>query len=85
MGKGISQAGHFENSDIIERITDHVNSASMAYHMKNCRTGIIGNPFKSMGDFAVDPTLLKETIGVETISIKPQDVSDFLLNDKDLD
>ena len=53
--------------------------------MKNCRTGIIGNPFKSMGDFAVDPTLLKETIGVETISIKPQDVSDFLLNDKDLD
>jgi L-arabinose isomerase len=79
----IIEAGYFEKSDFIERITDHVKSASMAYNMKNCRTGIIGNPFKSMGDFAVDPTHLKESIGVETISIKPQDVSDFLLNDKD--
>ena len=79
----IIEAGHIENSDIIERITDHVKSAMMAYNMKNCRTGIIGKPFRRMGDFAVEPALLKETIGVETICIKPQDVADFLLNDND--
>jgi L-arabinose isomerase len=39
--------------------------------MKTARVGLIGSPFKGMGDFAVPADVLRETIGVETVLSKP--------------
>ena len=43
-------------------------SCSSCQQYKNARVGIVGESFKGMGDFAVPAEILKDTIGIETIS-----------------
>jgi len=44
-----------------------VRAAKTAASMRKARIGRIGEQFKGMGDFAVDPGVLRSTIGVETV------------------
>ncbi len=66
------EAGHWKQSDVLKRVIDRARAAGAAAAMKQSRIGIIGEPFKGMGDFQVDPKILEETIGVKTI-VYPQD------------
>jgi L-arabinose isomerase len=61
------EAGHWQKSDVLKRVADGVNSARMAAAMRRARVGRIGEPFKGMGDFAVPPSVLKQTLGVTTV------------------
>ena len=65
------EAGHWEKSDVLDRVASRARSAQLATNMRNARVGRIGDPFKGMGDFAVPAELLKKTIGVETIPCDP--------------
>lgn len=61
------EAGHWRKSDVLKRVADWVWSARMASAMRRARVGRIGEPFKGMGDFAVPSSILKRTVGVETV------------------
>jgi L-arabinose isomerase len=42
----------------------------MAASMRSTRAGLIGEPFRGMGDFYVSPAELKKTIGIETVRME---------------
>lgn len=73
-GKGyMIHAGHIYKSDVMDRTAACVRAAGIAGKMKTARVGIVGEPFKGMGDFYIPADILKSTIGLETI---PYDFSD---------
>lgn len=61
------EAGHWEHSDVIERVIKHVRSAAAAKAFQSARVGMAGEPFKGMGDFAVPFSDLKEELGIEVV------------------
>ncbi len=61
------EAGHWEKSDVLDRIKGCVKAVKIAGNIKNARVGRLGGAFKGMGDFALPDSLLKSTIGIETI------------------
>jgi len=65
------EAGHWERSDVLDRIIAHLPAARAASVMRQGRVGLIGEPFPGMGDFAVSPTKLRETIGGELCPFDP--------------
>jgi L-arabinose isomerase len=60
------EVGHWERSDVLDRVARGVLAAHMAARMRSTRASLIGEPFKGMGDFYVSPADLKKTIGIET-------------------
>lgn len=66
--KFLIEAGHWEKSDVLDRVASCARAAQVANNIKNARVGIVGESFKGMGDFAVPAEILKDTIGIETIS-----------------
>jgi len=77
------EAGHFKESDVVDRVVKHIQAAQMAQSMKNMRVGRIGEAFKGMGDFSVDSAVLKETIGVTTVTTTPEEIARLLPKEKD--
>ena len=83
----VIEAGHWQKSDVLDRVAARVLPARMAAAMRRGRVGILGTPFKGMGDFFVPAARIKSTIGAtvksmdrETMqkvlaSVKPADVS----------
>lgn len=61
------EAGHWEKSDVLDRVASGARAALMASRMGKARIGRIGDAFKGMGDFSVDSDTLRDTIGVETV------------------
>lgn len=57
------EAGHWEKSDVIDRIVRHLAAARMAARMGRSRVGLLGTSFKGMGDFFTPPAKLKATVG----------------------
>ena len=62
------EAGHWETSNVIERVAGWARAANFARSIKNARVGRIAEPVKEMGDFAVPEDVIKDTIGIETVS-----------------
>lgn len=60
-------AGHWEKSDVLERVVRAVSAAKIAGTMKKARIGIVGDPFDGMGDFGLSFDTLRKTIGMEVI------------------
>jgi len=63
----IINAGHIHKSDVVDRTAVCVRAAGIAVKMKTARVGIVGKPFKGMGDFYIPADTLKSTIGMETV------------------
>ncbi len=61
------EAGHWQNSDVVDRVVSWARAARMAAKMKTARVGIMGVPFKGMGDFAIPFDKLKKAIGIDTV------------------
>jgi L-arabinose isomerase len=74
----VIEAGHWEESDVLNRVLAHVRSASVATAMQNARIGRIGPAFKGMGDFDVAADVLKKTIGIETIDCSTAQLRELL-------
>ena len=66
------EAGHWQESDVIDRTLIHLKACRLASAIRKSRVGIIGKPFTGMGDFAIDFDTLKKTIGMEVIPIDPR-------------
>ncbi|MCX7031717.1 MAG: hypothetical protein NTU62_16565 [Spirochaetes bacterium] len=88
------EAGHWERSDVIDRIVRHLPAARMAAIMGRGRVGLMGTSFKGMGDFYTPPAKLKATVGgtvrtldAETLqkllaAVKPAEVEAELAEDR---
>ncbi len=72
------EAGHWEKSDVLDRIKGCVKAVKIAGNIKNARVGRLGGSFKGMGDFAIPDDILKSTIGIETVEFNFFEGSKFL-------
>jgi L-arabinose isomerase len=72
------EAGHWQRSDVLDRVAALVAPARMASLMRFGRVGLIGSSFKGMGDFAVSPAKMKSTIGA-SVKILDQETLKGLL------
>jgi len=61
------EAGHWDKSDVLDRVAAWARAAVVAGRMRTARVGVIGRPFPGMGDFAVPEDVLRATIGVEAV------------------
>jgi L-arabinose isomerase len=71
-------AGHWRETDVIDQAVAYVRSAVIASSMRQARVGLIGEPFRGMGDFAVPPEALKNQIGIDIQSLSPSRLKNLL-------
>lgn len=57
-------AGHWQESDVVDRACGYVRSAVAAEALKGAKVGLVGGAFEGMGDFRVDYGELKELFGI---------------------
>jgi len=62
------EAGHWAESDVLDRVVDGVKAARLARLLLGSRVGVIGRPFPGMGDFQVPTDELRSLIGIETVA-----------------
>ena len=72
------EAGHWQDSDVLDRVVGRVRSARLVAEMRSARVGRIGPPFKGMGDFSVPTERLSWTLGVETVPCEPEAIRKML-------
>jgi len=77
------EAGHWEKSDVLDRVAAWARAARVASNMRSAKVGRIGIPFVGMGDFAVPENVLKSTIGVETLAADFTELKSLMPNDED--
>lgn len=77
------EAGHWKNSDVLDRIVGWAKAAMLASRMRHARVGRIGKPFAGMGDFAVPDDVLRSTIGIEVVQSDPAVIRSLLPADDD--
>ena len=63
------EAGHWQHSDVLDRVAALAAPARMAAAMRRGKVGILGTPFKGMGDFYVPAAKIKSTIGAAVVSM----------------
>ncbi|MHB8279668.1 MAG: L-arabinose isomerase family protein [Candidatus Humimicrobiaceae bacterium] len=68
------EAGHWEKSDVIDKVLDDIKASFLTKKLKSSIIGRIGGPFKGMGDFDVDSEILEDTIGIKVIDILPDGI-----------
>ncbi len=61
------EAGHWQHTDVLDRIAGLARAAATAAAMRNARVGCIGPSFKGMGDFCVPPAVLRRVIGLQVV------------------
>lgn len=65
-------AGHYMESDCLERVCSYVRAAAAAKALGRAYVGVVGGAFDGMGDFSVDPRELQERFGVRIEEIAPE-------------
>ncbi|MFB3906007.1 MAG: hypothetical protein ACE15E_21385 [Acidobacteriota bacterium] len=65
------EAGHWKESDVLDRVVSWAAAAHTAASLRKARVGLIGSPFEGMGDFAVPIPKIAETTGIQTICYDP--------------
>lgn len=79
------EAGHWRESDVLDRLAGCVRAAGMAGALRKARAGLIGEQFKGMGDFAVPFKSLKKHIGIEVVKTTSQEIASFIPDPGDPD
>jgi L-arabinose isomerase len=79
----VIEAGHWRRSDVLDRVAALVPAARMAAAMRTARVGVIGGPFKGMGDFQVTPARMARTIGAEVKALEPERLKTLMASVKD--
>ncbi len=65
-------AGHYKESDCIDRVCRFVRAACAAKNVSTMKVGLVGGGFEGMGDFLVPPEEMKERFGVTVETIAPE-------------
>ena len=58
-------AGHHEHSNVLERVVNFCRGLEIAAAFRGAKIGIVGEPFKGMGDFQVPFDELKRDFGMQ--------------------
>ena len=66
------EAGHWEKTDVLDRVAGWARVARLATAMRRARIGRLGPAFKGMGDFSVPSAVLAKTLGVKTVVAAPR-------------
>ncbi len=69
------EAGHWQESDVIDRTVTLVKGCRAAKALRQSRVGIVGKPFKGMGDFAIPFEVLKREIGIEVVATDSEELA----------
>ncbi len=72
------EAGHWQRSDVLDRVAALAVPARMAAAIRRAKVGIMGTPFKGMGDFNVTPAKIASTIGAVVKKMDPQKLKSLL-------
>ena len=70
-------AGHYENSDVIDRVIGYIKAAKAANAVNGSRVGSIGGYFDGMGDFRVDDARMKENFGATIVRPEPNELTEL--------
>jgi L-arabinose isomerase len=65
------EVGHWESSDLLDRVAAHAVAAQMAHRLRHARAGLIGEAFRGMGDFYVSPADLRKDFGIRPGGWRP--------------
>ena len=67
-GKGfLIEAGHWQASDVLDRVAARARGAAMAARMRAVRVGTVGGAFRGMGDFQVPEDILSGSAGITVV------------------
>lgn len=69
-------AGHYLESDCVDRVCGFVRAAIAAKKLTEMKVGLVGGGFEGMGDFAVEPKELKKRFGINVEIIKPKELEE---------
>lgn len=69
------ESGHWEQSDVVERVVDRIRGIAAAGTFRGSRVGILGEPFTGMGDFQIAPSALEEEYSIKTIPFPDEEGS----------
>ncbi len=72
------ETGHYDKSDVLDRVVEKVRSAGLVHSMRSQKVGRIGGSFKGMGDFFIPAGDLKKDVGTEVIEANFKQISDLL-------
>lgn len=78
--KGVAYAiaaGHFEESDVIDRVCGFARAAKAAAALKKAKVGLIGESFAGMGDFRVSYAELSDRFGIKVIQPSASELGNF--------
>ena len=70
------EAGHYLESDVIDRVINRVKGIKIANEFQNSRVGTIGGEFDGMGDFRLPENLYGE-IGIEKVALSPEEAKKY--------
>ena len=70
-------AGHYEESDCIDRAIGFVKAARAAKALSSLKTAIMGEPFFGMGDFSIPDEEMKSRFGVEILRPTPEEMTAY--------
>lgn len=70
------EAGHYKESDVIDRTVARVKGIAAANSFKSARVGSIGGSFAGMGDFIISDAAYK-ALGIETTVLTPEMVKEI--------
>lgn len=76
------EAGHWEASDVLDRVAAWAKGSAAAKALRTARVGRLGKPFVGMGDFYVEPNRLRATLGIETVPVTPEDIAALMPAEK---
>ena len=62
-------AGHYLESDCLDRVVGYLRAAVAAKALGEARVGLIGGRFAGMGDFTVSAEEMKVRFGIETLEL----------------
>lgn len=71
-------AGHWKESDAIDRTISRIRGISAARGFRNQRVGIVGSPFHGMGDFAVPFDQLNSTFGITVVEATSDSIAKLM-------
>ena len=78
-------AGHLDHSDVIKKLVKASRAAVMLKTLKNSRVGLVGQPFKGMGDFSIPFDEMKNDLGITVIPYDFKTGESFISNVTDED
>lgn len=70
-------AGHYPESDVLDRAIGYVKAAVAAKSLKGSKVGRIGTSFKGMGDFLISDEDLKSIFGVECVTATKNELEEI--------